>query len=237
MRFGLPKFRKIRLLLFLVVLALVCAFLYPWVSPALEAFSSGQNSTGSTHRTADTKYGWNLILVNRDSHIPEDYQVELTELSNGEKVDSRIYPALQEMFDAARAEGLQLFVAAGYRTPEEQQALMTEKIQAYEDEGYEPEEAKRLAEQWVAPLGTSEHQIGMAVDINADNSVSTDDEVYGWLLEHGHEYGFIKRYPEDKTEVTGIINEPWHYRYVGKEAAREIHEKGICLEEYLQQLK
>lgn len=155
-------------------------------------------------------------------------------MSNGEKVDSRIYPELQEMFDDARAQGYGLFVAAGYRTAEKQQQLMDEKTEAYENEGYSRSEAKRLAEQWVAIPGTSEHQIGIAVDINADKSVNSSDAVYTWLAENAYRYGFIRRYPEDKTDITGVINEPWHYRYVGKTAAQEIYSQGICLEEYIE---
>lgn len=81
--------------------------------------------------------------------------------------------------------------------------------------------------------GTSEHQLGLAVDINADGIHSAGYEVYEWLEQNAHNYGFIYRYPPDKTEVTGVENEPWHYRYVGAEAAKEIHQKGICLEEYV----
>lgn len=185
------------------------------------------------HKTASEEYGWNLMLVNRDSYIPDDYEVELTELSNGRKVDSRIYPELQEMFDNARAMGLELFVREGYRTEEEQQQLLDEKTEEYKNEGYSRSEAQKLAEQWVAVPGTSEHQLGMAVDINADTTRSSSDEVYNWLAENAYKYGFIKRYPSDKTEITGISNEPWHYRYVGKEAAAEIYSQGICLEEYI----
>jgi len=181
--------------------------------------------------------GWNLILVNRDNYIPDNYEVDLTELSNGEKVNSKIYPELQEMFNAARAEGLHLFVAAGYRTEGKQQELLDEKIEAYENEGYSKSEAKNLAEQWVAIPGTSEHQLGIAVDINADTTKSSSDEVYNWLEENGYKYGFIKRYPSDKTDITGVINEPWHYRYVGKEAAQKIYSQGICLEEYINMLE
>ena len=97
------------------------------------------------HSTANTDHGWNLILVNRDYYIPEDYTVELTELSNGEKVDSRIYPDLQEMFDDARAEGIQLFVADGYRTEETQHRILDEKIEAYKCEGYSASEAEKKA--------------------------------------------------------------------------------------------
>ena len=195
------------------------------------------NSFNLFRREADTSFGWNLILVNRDNYIPDDYKVELTELSNGEKVDSRIYPELQEMFNDARAQGYGLFVREGYRTQEEQQQLLDEKIEAYENEGKSKSEAKKLAEQWVAIPGTSEHQLGIAVDINADTTKSSSDDVYSWLAENAHKYGFIKRYPSDKTDITGVINEPWHYRYVGKEAALEIYSQGMCLEEYIDTLE
>lgn len=190
-----------------------------------------------THHVASEDNGWNLILVNRNSYIPDDYKVELTELSNGEKVDSRLYPELQEMFNDARAQGYGLFVREGYRTQEEQQQLLDEKIEAYENEGKSKSEAKKLAEQWVAIPGTSEHQLGIAVDINADTTKSSSDDVYSWLAENAHKYGFIKRYPSDKTDITGVINEPWHYRYVGKEAALEIYSQGMCLEEYIDTLE
>lgn len=190
-----------------------------------------------THHVASEDNGWNLILVNRNSYIPDDYKVELTELSNGEKVDSRIYPELQEMFNDARAQGYGLFVREGYRTQEEQQQLLDEKIEAYENEGKSKSEAKKLAEQWVAIPGTSEHQLGIAVDINADTTKSSSDDVYSWLAENAHKYGFIKRYPSDKADITGVINEPWHYRYVGKEAALEIYSQGMCLEEYIDTLE
>lgn len=190
-----------------------------------------------THHMASEDHGWNLILVNRENYIPADYEVQLTELSNGKKVDSRIYPELQEMFNAARAQGYGLFVREGYRTQEEQQQLMDEKIEAYENEGKSKPEAKKLAEQWVAIPGTSEHQLGIAVDINADTTKSSRDDVYNWLEENAHTYGFIKRYPSNKTDITGVINEPWHYRYVGKEAASAIYSQGICLEEYIETLE
>ena len=183
---------------------------------------------------ADTSNGWNLILVNKDYRIPDNWDIELTELSNGEKVDSRIYPDLQDMFDAARANGLALFVREGYRTQEEQQEIMDEKIMSYMEEGYSKKEARNLAEKYVAKPGTSEHQLGLSIDINADTTKCSSESVYKWLDENAYKYGFIKRYPSDKVEITGINNEPWHYRYVGKDAANEMKETGMCLEEYLE---
>lgn len=116
---------------------------------------------------------WYLIVVNRWNEIPEDYRVELTELSNGQKVDSRIYPYLQEMFDAARKDGIYPVVREGYRTYEEQQKILDDKIKAYINEGYSQSRAERTAKEWVALPGTSEHQLGIAVDINADKSKSS----------------------------------------------------------------
>ena len=175
---------------------------------------------------------WNLIVVNRWNELPEDYDVELTELSNGQMVDSRIYPYLQEMFDAARTEGVYPVVREGYRTAEEQQEILDDKIQNYINQGYSPVKAERTAKEWVALPGTSEHQLGIAVDINADNSKCSNEDVYGWLAENAYKYGFVLRYPLGKQKITGTSYEPWHYRYVGKEVAREIYEREICLEEY-----
>ena len=155
-------------------------------------------------------------------------------ISNGQKVDSRIYPYLQEMFDDARSQGIYPFVREGYRTTEEQRAIFDERIQEYIDAGNSEKAARELTEKWVAVPGTSEHQLGISVDINADVSKSTSEDVYKWLAENAYQYGFILRYPQGKEDITGTAYEPWHYRYVGLEAAKEIYEHGICLEEYVQ---
>ena len=175
---------------------------------------------------------WNLIVVNRWNELPEDYDVELTELSNGQMVDSGIYPYLQEMFDAARTEDVYPVVREGYRTAEEQQEILDDKIQSYINQGYSQVKAERTAKEWVALPGTSEHQLGIAVDINADKSKCSNEDVYEWLAENAYKYGFVLRYPPGKQKITGTSYEPWHYRYVGKEVAREIYEREICLEEY-----
>lgn len=175
---------------------------------------------------------WNLILVNTWNEIPEDYDVTLTELSNGQEVDSRIYPYLQDLFDAMREDGIYPIVREGYRTADEQQRILDDKVMAFIREGYSKSRAKRLAEKWVAVPGTSEHQLGIAVDINADKEKSSNEEVYEWLAENAYKYGFILRYPQGKEDITGTAYEPWHYRYVGEEAAEEIFNRQICFEEY-----
>ncbi len=187
-------------------------------------------------QTATLDHGWNLILVNDDYHIPPDYEVELVTLRNGQQVDRRIYPHLQEMFDDMRSQGVYPVVASGYRTEAKQQQLLEERIAKYEDMGYSWWSARKEALNWVSIPGTSEHQLGIAVDINQEGTRSTAREVYSWLEENAFRYGFIYRYPEEKEEITGVSNEPWHYRYVGIEAAKDIREQGLSLEEYILEL-
>lgn len=183
--------------------------------------------------TAETSADWRLILVNNSHSIPKDYKVELTQLSNGICIDSRIYPDLQQMFDDARNEGIYPIVSEGYRTHEQQQNMMQDKTDSFIAEGYSRKEAKKLAGNWVAEAGKSEHELGIALDINADTSFCSDTDVYNWLAENAYKYGFILRYPQNSEDITGIDYEPWHYRYVGIDNALEIYTQQITLEEYL----
>lgn len=178
---------------------------------------------------------WALILVNKDHPVPANYTVNLWTLGNGKQVDSRIYTPLQNMFDAARASGLTLYVREGYRTKEDQQSIMNNRIKQYQNKGYSYSKAVQMAKQYVAEPGTSEHELGICVDINAEKDEDTD-ALYEWLDNNAYKYGFIKRYPENKSDITGINNEPWHYRYVGKQAAAQMKQKDMCLEEYLDYL-
>lgn len=181
--------------------------------------------------------GWMLLLVNSSNAIPDGYApTELTELSNGQSVDKRIYPSLQSMFDDARAQGVYPVVSSGYRTAKQQQSEMDDKIQEYIDDGKSEDEARTLAATYVAQVGYSEHKAGLAIDIVAKANKSDDDTVWAWMKEHCAEYGFILRYPEGKEGVTGMSYEPWHFRYVGVEAAQKIMGAGITLEEYLGQV-
>ena len=181
--------------------------------------------------------GWMLLLVNSSNAIPDGYApTELTELSNGQSVDKRIYPSLQSMFDDARAQGVYPVVSSGYRTAKQQQSEMDDKIQEYIDDGKSEDEARTLAATYVAQVGYSEHEAGLAIDIVAKANKSDDDTVWAWMKEHCAEYGFILRYPEGKEGVTGMSYEPWHFRYVGVEAAQKIKGAGITLEEYLGQV-
>ncbi len=184
---------------------------------------------------------WKIVLVNPWNSLPQNYQAPLVTIRGGQ-IDERMLPDLQEMMDDCRAEGLAPVICSAYRTGEKQTRLFNNKVERCLAEGYSQEEAEEEAGKWVAFPGTSEHQLGLALDIvSEDNQVLDESQEktpeQQWLMENCHKYGFILRYPEDKSEITGISYEPWHYRYVGKEVAAEIMEQGLCLEEYLENIK
>ncbi|MDE6776282.1 MAG: M15 family metallopeptidase [Ruminococcus sp.] len=212
---------------------IISAFLIILIFAGAKLFKSRFNIIDKAAYTSGTTADWRLILVNSSHAVPKGYSPDLMQLSNGIYIDSRIYPDLQNMFDDARADGIYPVVGEGYRTHEQQEDIMQDKINTFIDEGYSKREAEKLAGEWVAEAGKSEHELGLALDINADTSMCTDSDVYEWLAENACKYGFILRYPSGSESITGIDYEPWHYRYVGIDNATEIYNNNITLEEYL----
>ena len=181
---------------------------------------------------------WQILLVNPWNEMPEDYEVTLKALSDGNKVDERAYDDLTAMLEACREAGLRPKICSSYRTMSKQTYLYNNKITRLRNAGYSRKAAEAEAGRWVARPGTSEHQLGLAVDIvsqsyQALTKKQEQTKEQKWLMEHCWEYGFILRYPNDKSEITGIGYEPWHYRYVGRDVALDIRDSGLCMEEYL----
>ena len=181
---------------------------------------------------------WQLLLVNPWNEMPEDYEVTLKALPDGQKVDERAYDDLNAMLEACRDAGLRPKICSSYRTQAKQTYLYNNKITRLRNAGYSKAAALEEAGRWVARPGTSEHQLGLALDIVSSSyqALTKKQEKTAeqkWLMEHCWEYGFILRYPSDKSEITGIGYEPWHYRYVGREVALAVRESGLCFEEYL----
>lgn len=209
----------------------------------LEANELSQGMTGQEEQgMALSAKDWQLVLVNKQHPVPEDYTFTLGTITGSMKCDVRIIDELMAMLEAAKKDGINLMICSSYRDYNRQTVLFNRKIDYYMDKGYSYMEAYRIASITVTVPGASEHQIGLALDI-VSNTYTSLDTGFGetaagiWLKEHGYEYGFILRYPLGKEYITGIQYEPWHYRYVGKEAATAIMKQGITLEEFLEDLE
>ena len=183
---------------------------------------------------------WSLLLANTQNPLPDGYEPpQLATIdAAGRQVDSRIAQPLQQMIAAAEKDGAHLVVTSAYRSYERQEELFVSMIRDYLAMGYSNAEAYAATKHLRNVPGTSEHQTGLTVDIISQSYWQLDEgyaETYEaqWLKEHAAEYGFILRYPKDKTAITGTSFEPWHYRYVGMEDAQKIMAQGLCLEEYL----
>ncbi|MBQ8202778.1 MAG: D-alanyl-D-alanine carboxypeptidase family protein [Clostridia bacterium] len=188
----------------------------------------------------DTKYE-RLILVNPDNPLPEDFDYEgnLTEIPaeyiNGSlnQIDKDIWPYLKAMMDKALEDGVRLYVRSPYRSYSTQQMLYNNQVNKQLNLGVEEGEAYIKAATIVARPGTSEHHTGLAVDFNIADISFEGTEMSDWLKANAQDFGFILRYPENKTDITKVIYEPWHYRFVGIDAAKEIKELGVTFEEYM----
>lgn len=200
-----------------------------------------QSSNISSENGKFSKDDWNLMLVNKQHPVPEDYTFELGTIAGAMKCDARILPELFAMLQAAKDEGVYLAVCSPYRDISRQEVLFNRKIKMHMGNGYSYLEAYKEASQIVTVPGASEHQIGLALDIISDDYTSLDEGFANtsageWLKEHSKEYGFILRYPKGKEYITGIDYEPWHFRYVGKEAATIIMDNEITLEEFVESI-
>ena len=185
---------------------------------------------------------WQLVLVNKQHPVPEDYTFTLGTITGNMKCDIRIIDELMAMLQAAKDDGVNLVICSPYRDYNRQTVLFNRKIDYYMNKGYSYMEAYKIASITVTVPGASEHQIGLALDIVSDTYSQLEIE-FGeteagiWLQNHSFEYGFILRYPLGKEHITGIQYEPWHFRYVGVEAATAISKQGITLEEFLEDLE
>ena len=183
---------------------------------------------------------WYLALVNKDHPLEEDCDLELTELEEGYSVDSRIADAAKEMLADAKAAGMKIVICSAYRSVTRQEQIFNDSVKDRLNQGMNYWDAFEDTRLSVAEPGTSEHAMGLALDLVSNQYTELDErqettKEAQWLTANCHKYGFILRYPPSKTDITGIIYEPWHYRYVGVEDATKIMELGITLEEYLEE--
>lgn len=181
-----------------------------------------------------------LVLVNKENQVPKDYDAKLIEICNGRlRASQLLYDDLKKMLNDADREGYSFLISSAYRSAEKQQSLVDEDVEAFMQTGLNYNEALKETLKETMPAGYSEHQTGLALDILSSDNMemnSSQEKSLGnqWLRSHCAEYGFILRYPKDKTEVTKISYEPWHFRYVGREAAKFMVKNDITLEEFME---
>ncbi len=185
---------------------------------------------------------WNLVLVNASHPMEEGYVPQLTELEPGHSIDTRVANSVRKMLADAEEAGLHIQICSAYRSIERQKEVFGQSMKERVKDGMDYWEAYEETTLNVAIPGTSEHALGLALDLISDSYTELDErqeetQEAKWLAQNCYKYGFILRYPPQKTNITGITYEPWHYRYVGEEHAEKIMEKGITLEEYLLELE
>lgn len=185
----------------------------------------------------ETKLDWNLLLVNTDNKMPDDYYVQLENIDQSRSFDKRAIQNLTNMLSAIRNAGIfDIWIQSAYRTPEAQQKLFEDQVQAYIYQGYDERTARELTEKIINKPWHSEHNLGLAVDFNYVNREFENTAAFQWLQENAQDYGFILRYAEEKENITKVSYEPWHWRYVGEEHAKKMKSRNLCLEEYIEQI-
>ncbi len=185
-----------------------------------------------------TPKNWELVLVSREYKLDEKYKPKLTEIAQDRYVDSRIAEETKKMLKDGEAAGMKFYVVSGYRSIEDQKKVLNDQIQVRINEGDSYVDAYENARKTISAPNCSEHSLGLALDIvsaeyDTLDETQADTKEAKWLAENAYKYGFILRYPKGKEDITHISYEPWHFRYVGKEAAEKIMKKNITLEEYL----
>jgi len=207
--------------------------------------TDGHMTRGKAEIEGQTCYfagnGTQLLLVNPWNYMPADYATTVVSIGGYHRVSEVCYDDLMQMMADCKTAGLSMKVASSYRTHADQVYLYNRKVNYYLSQGYSEADAKKEAATVVAIPGTSEHQLGLALDLVDSSYPHLEKEqentaVQKWLMANSWRYGFILRYPNEKSHITGIIYEPWHYRYVGKATAEEVFKSGLCLEEYLESL-
>ena len=173
-------------------------------------------------------------MVNKDNEIPENYQVELENIDPKLQFDKRAIGELNAMMTDMRKSGISyVWIQSAYRDEKLQTELYKNSVKKYMKQGMTEEEAEIKTQKSINKPNTSEHNLGLSIDFNEVTEGFANTKAYQWLLKNAENYGFILRYPKEKEDITGVIYEPWHWRYVGKENAIQMNEKNVCLEEFV----
>lgn len=196
------------------------------------------DNTDGTQKPEKEITDWKLRLANYENLLPEDFKVEVKNIDKTRQFDARAIDELNDMMNAMKKDGItNVWVQSAYRSVARQKELYDNSVQKYLKQGKTQKEAEELTNEYINKPGSSDHNLGLAVDFNTvDNSFEKLDG-FKWLKKNAEKYGFVLRYPKDKEDITKIAYESWHWRYVGAENAKKMNELNMCLEEYIQYLK
>lgn len=207
--------------------------------------TSPKNKNDDSCKTIDNKgfdfsswnknCNFNLVVINKDNPVPDNFDLQLSPIL-GYQIHTKVKENLSQMINDAKSDGINLYISSGYRSINRQTMLFNRKVNYFKNKGLSQAKAEIEAAKIVARPKTSEHNSGLAVDLNGvrDDFYKTNE--YRWLMNNSYKYGFILRYPKDKINITNVIYEPWHFRFVGVEHAQKIVSQNLCLEEYIKNL-
>lgn len=200
-----------------------------------------QSNTTENNQSVETPKkkidDWRLTLANYDNLLPEDFTVKVSNIDKTRQFDSRAIDELNDMMNAMKKDGVtNVWVQSAYRSVARQKELYDNSVKKYIQQGKSQEEAEKLTDEYINKPGSSDHNLGLAVDFNyVDNKFEKLDG-FKWLKNNAENYGFVLRYPKDKEDITKIAYESWHWRYVGVEHAKKMNDLNMCLEEYIEYL-
>ncbi len=224
---------KLTLLRFTITLCLFLIFLNYGIS------TYRKNELAKINYDIAKEFKYNIditMLVNYEHKVPDNYDLKLKDIENN-KVAIILYNSLRRMMATANDDGIEIVINNSYRSNSDQKRIYDSKIKSYQNQGYNYITAEKLTKSSVAEPGYSEHETGLAIDFSKSGNYTKNNKMWSWLNKNAYKFGFILRYPENKTNITKVEYEPWHYRYVGNELAKEIYESNLTLEEYYQNKK
>ncbi|MEG2646237.1 MAG: M15 family metallopeptidase [Clostridia bacterium] len=235
------QFKKLFILIIIIFIVLLLLFLHKKQKKAnINSAPTSSNTNNDLIQTiapivaSSKEDDWALTLVNRDHYLPENYKLELSNIDDTRQFDSRAIEYLNSMINNMRKSGItNIWVQSSYRSIQSQENIFNDNVKQCIKKGMTQEEAEKETLKIICKPGTSDHNLGLAVDLNYVNLEFENTEAFKWLVKNAHDYGFILRYPKDKFDITNVTYEPWHWRYVGAKNAKIIKEKNFCLEEYI----
>ena len=209
------------------------------VTNQVEQTSSKEDSSEQEQKPIEKEItDWRLTLANYENLLPENFTVKVENIDKTRQFDARAIDDLNNMMNAMKKDGItNIWVQSAYRSVARQKELYDASVKKYLQQGKTQEEAEQLTNEYINKPGSSDHNLGLAVDFNMVDNKFEKLDGFKWLQKNAENYGFVLRYPKDKEDITKIAYESWHWRYVGAEHAKKMNELNMCLEEYIQYLK